>query len=361
MTIKHLILCGGGPSIFRSIGALYYLEDSKFWQIDNIETIFATSAGAIFGAILCLGFDHETIINYLVNRPWHEAFPIKVSQIMDIYSKKGLYDHKVAEIIFKPLLNAKDLPLTITMKELYEYSKIELHMYSLEINDFQIEDISYKTHPDLPLLDALIMTSAIPTIFVPFCKGNKCYVDGGIVANYPLNFCLDQGHKKDEILGIRFIYKNNILDNDTEDNTPLNKKKEETMDINMSTSNHISNGKHDLINDSLNTSKDDSKPDFIDKSIINQSSNVLEFVMGIFGKLIRQIGTEFKQEIIPYELRCDTSHMSFYTFKTALFSSTHRKQMIENGAKFGKEFVDVINLAAITTTNATTANATTIL
>ena len=339
MTIKHLILCGGGPSIFRSIGALYYLEDSKFWSIDNIETIFATSAGAIFGAMLCLRFDHETIINYLVNRPWHEAFPIKVSQIMDMYSKKGLYDHKVAEIIFKSLLNAKDLPLTITMKELYEYSKIELHMYSLEINDFQIEDISYKTHPELPLLDALIMTSAIPTIFVPFCNGNKCYVDGGLVANYPLNYCLDQGHKKDEILGIRFTYKANILDNNCEDNSLLNKIKEETPNT--------------------NTNSDDGQTSVINTSVINQSSNVLEFLMSIFGKVVRQIGTEFKQEIIPYELRCETSYMSFHSFKTALYSSAHRKQMIENGAKFGKAFLDATNLQTTNTNSNQPANANT--
>ena len=145
MTIKHLILCGGGPSVFRTIGALHYLEDKLFWNINDIETIYATSAGAIFGAMLCLKFDHETIEKYLIDRPWKEAFPIKMSQIMDIYSKKGLYDHNVAEIIFKPLLNAKDLPLTVTLAELHNYSKIELHMYSLEINEFKTVDISLFT------------------------------------------------------------------------------------------------------------------------------------------------------------------------------------------------------------------------
>jgi predicted acylesterase/phospholipase RssA len=206
MTIKHLVLCGGGPSVFRTVGALYHLEDQQFWNISNIQTIYATSAGALFGAMLCLKFDHDTITNYIVNRPWHEAYPIKMSQIMDFYSKKGIYDPKFAEIIFKPLLRAKGLPLTITLKELFEYSHIEFHLYSLELNQFKTVDISYKTHPDLPLLDSIVMTCAIPMLFTPLCKNNECYIDGGIVANYPLSHCINDGHALDEILGARFNY-----------------------------------------------------------------------------------------------------------------------------------------------------------
>jgi predicted acylesterase/phospholipase RssA len=317
MTIKHLILCGGGPSIFRSIGALYFLEDSGFWNINNIETIYATSAGAIFGAMLCLKFDHETIEDYLVKRPWHEAFPIKVGQIMDIYNKKGLYDHNVAEVIFKPLLNAKDLPLTITLKELYEYSKIELHMYSLEVNSFKIEDLSYKTHPDLLLLDGLIMTSAIPTIFVPFCKDDKCYVDGGVIANYPVSYCLDDCHKKEEMLGIRFSYVKDIseLNNDNDDNTSEN-----------------NNGK---IKETCCKEEIISKQD---KKIINKESNILDFLMDIFGKIIGKVTTEHTQEKIPYEISCKTSYMTLGTLKSALYHSNTRKELIESGRRKGKEF-----------------------
>ena len=333
MTIKHLILCGGGPSVFRTIGALHYLEDKLFWNINDIETIYATSAGAIFGAMLCLKFDHETIEKYLIDRPWKEAFPIKMSQIMDIYSKKGLYDHNVAEIIFKPLLNAKDLPLTVTLAELHNYSKIELHMYSLEINEFKTVDISYKTHPTLPLLSALIMTSAIPTLFVPFCLDNKCYIDGGVVANYPLNFCLDDGHKKEEILGLRFTYITAaaiVVSNANEFNEIV------IEDIHNNNNNDFDNLKEPRQN------------------IIDHNSNILDFLMGFFGKLIGQIGTETKQEHIPYEINCKTTYMSFETLKSALYFSDTRKKLLRSGSNFGEQF-----LKNIQTTTATAAAAAT--
>jgi len=313
-TIKHLILSGGGPSIFRTFGAFYHLEESGFVSMKNIQTIFGTSAGAIFGAILCLGFDQETITNYVINRPWHEAFPIKVVQIMDIYAKKGLYDHKVVETIFKPLLCAKDLSLTITMKELYEYSNIELHMYSLELNSFKIEDISYKTHPDLPLLHAVIMTSTVPTIFVPFCVDGKCFIDGGVLANYPLSYCLEQGHKKEEILGFKFDFKTYVDDSeeayDTTESKDEAKNKEEKE---------------------------------LAKTIINESSNVFEFLMGFLGKLLKQISTDLSQEHIPYEVTSETTNMSIHSFKTVLNSLAHRKELYKAGTRVAKKFLSTIN------------------
>ena len=330
MTIKHLVLCGGGSSIFRSIGALYHLEDHNFWNISNIQTIYAASAGALFGTMLCLKFDHDTITNYLINRPWHEAYPIKMSQIMEFYSKKGIYDHKFAEIIFKPLLRAKGLALTITLKELYEYSNIELHVYSLEINQFKTVDISYKTHPDLPLLDSIVMTCAIPMLFTPFCKNNECYIDGGIISNYPLNNCIDDGHLLDEILGARFNYvsvdpcikrptnlSSTILETDDTGSSKILFEKKEENDGPLS---------------------EDEKARR--KSIITHESTIMDFLINIFGKLIKQAGTELKQTRIPHEIICDTMHVEYHTLKQAIYSQTYRKDMMDCGIEHAKQFLE---------------------
>ena len=329
MTIKHLVLCGGGPSIFRTVGALYHLEDNNFWNINNIETIYATSAGAMFGIMLCLKFDHDTITNYIINRPWHESYPIKISQIMDIYSKKGIYDHKFAEIMFKPLLRAKGLPLTITLKELFEFSNIELHLYSLELNQFKTVDISYKTHPDLTLLDSVVMTCAVPILFAPLCKNNECYVDGGIVTNYPLNNCIDDGHLPDEILGARFNYVPvdpfmkrlsnqgaTILETvDTSSSKILFEKKEE------------------------NAGSPSEDEEATRKSIITHESTIMDFLINIFGKLIKQAGTELKQTKIPHEIVCDTMYAEFSAFKLAFSSQPYRKDMVDCGVEHAKQFL----------------------
>ena len=206
MTIKHLVISGGGPLGLRYLGALEKLEKDGFWKIDDIETIYGTSIGSIIGAFICLKYDWDTLNKYIIERPWHDAFKVSAKQIFDSYYNKGLFDKKLAEIIFKPLLQAKDLNLDITLKEFYEFSKIDLHIFTFELNNFETVELSHTTHPELSLLQALTMSSALPGIFMPIIMDNKCYVDGGVMCNYPINQCLRDHTNKDEILGIKSSY-----------------------------------------------------------------------------------------------------------------------------------------------------------
>ena len=208
MTIKYLVIPGGGPTGIIALGALQYLETNHFWNINEIESIYATSVGCILSVLIAMKFEWEMIIDYIIKRPWHEAFPININCFFDAFSKKGLFDRKFIEIFFKPFFDAKDLSLDITMKEFYECTKIELHFFSLEINNFEVVNISHETYPDLQLLTAIHMSCAIPVIFSPVCIEDKCYVDGGVVCNYPLKYCIENALDKNEIFAINNKYTN---------------------------------------------------------------------------------------------------------------------------------------------------------
>ena len=127
MTIKHIVIGGGGSIGLQFLGILKELNNQDFWKIENIQNIYATSVGTVISILLCLKYDWETIIQYLVERPWHDVFKLSGKQIVEAYYNKGLYDKKIFEIAFKPLLEAKDLSLNITLKEFYEYSNVFLH------------------------------------------------------------------------------------------------------------------------------------------------------------------------------------------------------------------------------------------
>jgi predicted acylesterase/phospholipase RssA len=206
MPIKHLVISGGGPLGLRYLGALEKLEQEEFWKLDDIESIYGTSIGSIIGTFICLKYDWNTLNTYIIERPWHDAFKVNAKQIFDSYYNKGLFDKKLAEIIFKPLLKAKDLNLNITLKEFYEFSKIDLHIFTFELNKFKTVELSHTSHPELSLLEALTMSSSLPGIFMPTIIDNCCYVDGGVMCNYPLNQCLRDHNSKDEILGIKSSY-----------------------------------------------------------------------------------------------------------------------------------------------------------
>lgn len=205
MTIKHLVISGGGPLGLRYLGALEKLEKEGIWKLENIESIYGTSIGSTIAAFICLNYDWETLNKYIIDRPWKDAFKLTARQILDSYHNKGLFDKKLCEIIFKPLLEAKDLNINITLKQFYEFSKIDLHIFTFELNNFETIELSHTTHPDLSLLQALTMSSSLPGIFMPTIIDNKCYIDGGVMCNYPLNQCLKEHNDKNEILGIKFL------------------------------------------------------------------------------------------------------------------------------------------------------------
>lgn len=291
MTIKHLVISGGGPTMIKSLGASQYLEQNNFWKIDNIQTIHGTSAGAMVGAMLCLNYDWETINSYIIDRPWNEAFPFNIKSILDAYTNKGIFGRKATEIVFKSLLLGKDLSLDITLKDFYDYSKIELYMYSFEINHFKMESISYKSYPDLPLLTALQMTSAVPILISPVCVDGKCFIDGAVVSNYPLNYCLDLVSDKNEILG----FKNDYGD-----------KKQ--------------------------------------SNIIDEDSTLLDYIMTFIYKLIFQLNTEDKQLKIDNEVLYSAQYLSFEYIKSVLSSSEIRKEFLQSGIQSATDFLSKVTL-----------------
>ena len=177
MTIKHLVISGGGPIMVQVLGAIQHLEQNNFLNMKDIESIYGTSAGAIIGILICLNYDWETINDYIIKRPWHDVFSIKVQNIFDAYTKKGIFDIKTIEKCFKPLLDAKDISMDINLTDFYNLSRIELHLFSFEINEYKVQDISYLTHPNLSLMTAVQMTCGLPILVTPVCIDDKCFIE----------------------------------------------------------------------------------------------------------------------------------------------------------------------------------------
>ena len=124
MTIKHLVISGVGPIMIQILGSIQHIERQKFINMNDIETIYGTSAGAIVGILICLKFDWETINDYIIKRPWQDVFQINAKSIFDSYSKKGIFDETIIKKCFKPLFDAKDINIDINLKEFYDLSKM---------------------------------------------------------------------------------------------------------------------------------------------------------------------------------------------------------------------------------------------
>ena len=200
--IKHIVFAGGGAYGYSAYGALEYLHENGFWNINNIESIHGTSIGAIFGTIISLKYEWKITHDYLIQRPWNKVFDFNMYSIINSFQKRGIFDINVIKDIFKPLFGGLDMPMDITMIQLYEITKIDLHLYITNLNDFATINISHKTHPEWTVVDAIYASSSLPILFSPFTKDAIHYLDGGMLCNYPIVNCINLGADENTVLGI---------------------------------------------------------------------------------------------------------------------------------------------------------------
>jgi predicted acylesterase/phospholipase RssA len=203
--IKHLVIAGGAHLGFSYFGALKTLCQNNFFHMNQIESVYSTSIGAVLTTFLTLDMNWTSLEEYLVNLQWKRIFPTNIRNSLMAIPKGGLFDVSTIEKIFEPVLLDRNLTLDITLEEFYQYNKKELHFITTLYEPLVLKDISYKTHPEWRLIDAIYASCCLPVLFVPYtCNQNETYIDGAMYSNYPVNQCIENGGKKDEILGVCF-------------------------------------------------------------------------------------------------------------------------------------------------------------
>ena len=286
--IKHIVINGGGPTGLLCYGALKQLFKQDFINIDNIKSIYGTSAGAIIAVIVSLKYDWQTLDDYFLKRPWEKVFKLEPDNFFEMYSSKGFFQFSMVGEILKPLLTAKDLTEDITLKEYYEYNQIDIHCFTVEMNSFQKVDLNHKTHPDLSLIKALEMSSAVPILFKPIIEEDKCYVDGSLFDNYPINECLhNECCSEDEILGIKNKWSNN-------------------------------------------------------EQIINNEMNIFQYLQVSMNQFVKYIQNNSKPTSIRYELKCicDKKLADYSTWFEYMTNGEKMKELMEEGKSYAELFLN---------------------
>jgi|TARA_Y100000389_G_scaffold195701_1_gene227508 predicted acylesterase/phospholipase RssA len=210
--IKHLVCSGGGLNGFVFYSVFKESQQQNIWDLKNIETYYGTSVGTIVGALILLSNSWEDIDNYLIHRPWEHVFKFDLNILFESVDRRGIYNIQHIQSILSPFILAKDKTIDITMQEFYELTGVEYHCILTEIHSHTQIDVSYKTHPEWRLMDAIYASCALPVAFAPLLKDDKCYADGSIVTNCAIKESIENGANPQEILA---VYSVENKDNDT--------------------------------------------------------------------------------------------------------------------------------------------------
>ncbi len=192
-----LVLAGGGVKGLYIIGCLKYLEEKGL--LKDIDTYAGTSIGGILSFMLNIGYTVDEMYKFSKIFDLSKTTDINITSIFNTFS---ICTNDNLEKVIINQLKLKNINQDIKLIELYKKTKKKLILTTVCINTKKVEYISYETYPELSVITAIKMTSAVPILF-PFIEYNdKKYVDGGLLENFPIKIFDDQ---LDKVIGINIM------------------------------------------------------------------------------------------------------------------------------------------------------------
>ncbi len=213
-----LVLSGGGAKGAAHIGVIRYIEEIGI----PIDYIAGTSMGSIIGGLYSLGYTSEEMGEIISNLDWSKYMSNNSSREGTSFAEKELESKYVVNIPFdfsqKPdEVHAgrsflQTLPSGVingaNLTNLFNSLSVG-YQDSVDFNNFPIPFACVAT--DLVTGDPFIIRSgkfstairasmAIPIVFDPVKIGDRIYVDGGLVKNFPVDVCKEMG--ADIVIGV---------------------------------------------------------------------------------------------------------------------------------------------------------------
>jgi len=175
-----LVLSGGGIKGIAQLGTLKKLEEKNI--LSKITTFAGTSVGSIICLLLIIGYCVDELFDFVKDFDFEKLFPdkIKINKILD---KFGIDSGNKLIIMLENFLVEKNFDKNITLKQLYEKTKKKFYINSSCVNDKKSIVFSYETHPNVPVLLTIRMSTSLPLYFVPVIYENKFYIDGSCICN----------------------------------------------------------------------------------------------------------------------------------------------------------------------------------
>ena len=201
-----LVLSGGGAKGFAHIGVLKALEKAGV----KIDYIGGTSMGAVVGGLYASGYSATQIDSIFYNTNFDELLQDYIPR-----SSKSFYEKRNDELyaISLPFHKLKiGIPIALS-KGMYNYSLLSKLTHKVRyIKDFDKLPIPFlcvatdieKGEPVILrsgyLAQAMLASSAFPSLFSPVEIDGRLLIDGGVINNYPVEEVRNMG--ADIIIGV---------------------------------------------------------------------------------------------------------------------------------------------------------------
>ncbi len=171
-----LCLSGGGAKGIAHIGVLKALRESGIFP----DMVAGTSAGSVVGALYAAGKTPEEMIDFVRDGSLFKIYKIILPS--DGFTKLTYLKEKLEQAIEHDSFEALKRPLFVAVTNLITGAP----------------EIRSKG----PLFDVVVASSSIPLVFSPVEIDGQIYVDGGVLANFPVEPLVG---RSDVIIGVNLM------------------------------------------------------------------------------------------------------------------------------------------------------------
>jgi len=187
--MRYLVIGPASMGVFSQVGILEKLSD----RIADVEEISGSSAGAIIGFMLALGMSSNEIAT--------TAFDLDMSNFTVPQFPLGTFFKRYGFVNTAPIRDqfAKIVGCDPTFAQLDK----KLYVAAFCLNDAQTVYFSRDTHPDMKVIDAVIMSMSIPVVFATSVYDGKTYVDGSTTEFHPVAPFYDKRPTDVAIIGVK--------------------------------------------------------------------------------------------------------------------------------------------------------------
>jgi predicted acylesterase/phospholipase RssA len=187
MEYDTICMSGGGLYGFAFIGALEYLNNTNYININSIKNFVGTSIGSVLSLLLVCGYSPLELGDFIIDFDFTKINP-DIS-IENVFINYGISNGERLEYVLKSFIKNKLNIDNITFKQLFELTNKNLIIIGTNFTKSCEEVFSHNKTPDMSVITAVRISISIPIFFTPVLYNNDYYVDGCITNNFPLKYC----------------------------------------------------------------------------------------------------------------------------------------------------------------------------
>jgi NTE family protein len=201
-----LVLSGGGAKGFAHIGVLKVLEEAGV----KIDYIGGTSMGAVIGGLYATGYNasqidsifkktnFDELINDFIPRGSKNFYEKRNNELYALVLPFNKFKIGIPEALSKGMYNYNLMSqITRNVRHVRDFSQLPTPFLCIGTNIETGEQVLLNKGN---LAQAMIASSAFPTLFSPIEIDGKLLVDGGVSNNYPIEEVIKMG--ADIIIGV---------------------------------------------------------------------------------------------------------------------------------------------------------------